>query len=184
MAEIPRLDADKAQLLVVDLQEKLLPHIADHESIMAQSVRMIRAARELGLPITLTEQYPEGLGQMRSTVTDAVDRAPPLQKVTFSVWQDADCRERLQELIRPQVLLAGIEAHVCVQQTAFDLREARLLPFVLADAVGSRRRFDRDVALDRLRAAGVGVTTVESAIFEMLARAGTDLFKRILPIVR
>ncbi len=184
MAEIPRLKTEKAQLVVVDLQERLLPHIADHESIMAQCVRMIRAARELELPITLTEQYPEGLGHTCSTVTDALDRATPFEKVTFSLWQDAACRERLRELARPQVLLAGIEAHVCVQQTAFDLLEAGLLPFVLADAVGSRRRFDRDVALDRLRAAGVVVTTVESAIFEMLARAGTDLFKRILPIVR
>jgi nicotinamidase-related amidase len=184
MAEASRLKAEEAQLLVVDLQEKLLPHITDHESIIAQSVRMIRAAREFGLPLTLTEQYPAGLGHTWPTVTDAVDRAGPLQKVTFSVWQDLACRERLRGLARPQVLLAGIEAHVCVQQTALDLLETGLLPFVLADAVGSRRPVDRDVALDRLRAAGVGVTTVESAIFELLGRAGTDLFKRLLPIVR
>jgi nicotinamidase-related amidase len=184
MPEPLRLDASRAKLLVVDLQQGLLPHIAEHESVVSQSIRMIRTARELDLPITLTEQYPRGLGRTPSIVTDPADRPAPLEKLTFSVWQDTPCRKRLLSLTRPQILLVGIEAHVCVQQTAFDLLEAKLLPFVLADAVGSRRRFDRDIALDRLRAAGVGVTTVESAIFEMLDQAGTDLFKRILPIVR
>lgn len=184
MPQVPRLDARKAQLLVVDLQDKLLPYIADHHAVISQSVRMIQAAHLLELPITLTEQYPDGLGHTNSAVSDALDRAQPLEKMTFSAWQDAACREHLLQLSRPQVLLLGIEAHVCVQQTAFDLRQADLLPFVLADAVGSRRPVDRDVALDRLRAADVGVTTVESAIFEMLDQAGTDLFKRILPIVR
>ncbi|MBU0616832.1 MAG: isochorismatase family protein [Planctomycetes bacterium] len=184
MPRVARIDAKKAQLLVVDVQEKLLPHIADHESVTSQSVRIIRAARELELPITLTEQYPNGLGHTAPAVTDAAEGANPLEKMAFSVWQDVACRERLLRPRRPQVLLVGIEAHVCVQRTALDLLEAELTPFVLADAVGSRRHFDRDVALDRLRAAGVGVTTVESAIFEMLDRAGTELFKRILPIVR
>ena len=184
MPRVPRIDGRKAQLLVVDLQEKLLPQITDRESVISQSVRIIRAVRELKLPITLTEQNPDGLGRTAAAVADAAGSTDPFRKMTFSVWQDAGCRERLLEPRRPQVLLVGIEAHVCVQQTAFDLLEAELVPFVLADAVGSRRPSDREVALGRLRAAGIGVTTVESAIFEMLDRAGTELFKRILPIVR
>jgi nicotinamidase-related amidase len=184
MPRVPRISAEKAQLLVVDVQDKLLPLIANHQTIVSQSVRIIRAARELELPVTLTEQYPDGLGRTAAAVTEAVEGASPLEKVTFSVWHDAACRDRLLELTRPQVLLVGIEAHVCVQQTAFDLLEAELVPLVLADAVGSRRPIDCDVALRRLRAAGICVTTVESAIFEMLDRAGTELFKRILPIVR
>ena len=95
-----------------------------------------------------------------------------------------DCRERLTSLLRPQVLLVGIETHVCVQQTALDLLEMKMQPFVLADAVGSRRPTDYAVALERMRAAGVTVTTVESAIFELVHEAGTPDFKKILPIVK
>jgi nicotinamidase-related amidase len=85
---------------------------------------------------------------------------------------------------RPQVLVVGVETHVCVRQTALDLLAARMQPVLLADAVGSRRAGDREVALDGLRSAGVAVTTVEAAIFDLLVRSGTELFKRILPIVR
>lgn len=184
MAELERLEAKKAQLLVVDLQEKLLPHIADHESIVSQSVRISRAACQLQLPVTVTEQYPEGLGRTPSAVLVAAGGANRIEKTTFSVWHDEAARERLLALSRPQVIMVGIEAHVCVQKTAFDLLEAQMVPFVLADAIGSRRPCDCQTALDRMRAAGVIVTTIESAIFEMLDRAGTDLFKRILPIVR
>jgi nicotinamidase-related amidase len=184
MAGFPRLEAPKAQLVVVDLQEKLLPHIAEHENVVSQVVRMVRAARELELPITVSEQYPEGLGRTPPAVLVAAEGASRLEKTTFSLWQDEPIRERMLSLTRSHVLLAGIEAHVCVQQTAFDLLETQMVPFVLADAVGSRRPLDRDIALDRMRSAGMSVTTVESAIFEMLEEAGTELFKRILPIVR
>jgi nicotinamidase-related amidase len=184
MTKTLRIVAPKAQLLVVDLQERLLPHIAEHDSITSQAIRMIRAARELGLAITITEQYPAGLGHTPAAVGAAAEGVSPLEKMTFSVWQDTACRQRLLAPARPMVLLIGIEAHVCVQQTAFDLLEGGLIPFVLADAVGSRRPADRDVALGRLRSTGVSVTTVEAAIFEMLDRAGTALFKRLLPIVR
>lgn len=184
MAGPPRLDTRKAQLLIVDLQEKLLPHIAEHQTVVSQSVRILRAARELELPITVTEQYPEGLGRTPTAILVAAEGAARMEKMTFSIWQDEATRERLLSLTRPHILLVGIETHVCVQQTALDLLEAKMVPFVLADAVGSRRPLDHQTALDRVRGAGVEVTTVESAIFEMLDRAGTDLFKRILPIVR
>jgi nicotinamidase-related amidase len=114
----------------------------------------------------------------------AAEGASRLEKLAFSLWQDEPIREHLLSLARPHILLVGIETHVCVQQTAFDLLETQMTPLVLADAVGSRRPLDRDIALERMRSAGIGVTTVESAIFEMLDQAGTELFKRILPIVR
>jgi nicotinamidase-related amidase len=184
MPPVPRIHARSAQLVVVDVQEKLLPHISGHESIVEQTVRIIRAARELDLPTTFTEQYPAGLGRTPAVVADVLAPARPLEKMTFSLWRDPGCRQRLLEHSRPQVLLVGIEAHVCVQQSALDLLEAGLAPMVLADAVGSRRLIDREIALARLRAAGIGVSTVESVIFEMLDRAGTELFRRVLPIVR
>jgi len=184
MATIELLDAKRAQLLIVDLQEKLLPHIAGHESVLSQAVRIARAACELELPITISEQYPQGLGRTPSAVLVAAEGASRVEKMTFSVWRDEAAREKLLGLGRPQILMVGIEAHVCVQKTAFDLLEAQMTPFILADAIGSRRPLDAQLARERLQAAGVVVSTVESAIFEMLDRADTELFKRILPIVR
>ena len=181
------LAIQRTQLLVVDVQEKMLPYVAQHESVLAQVVRMLRAAVELGLPITISEQYVRGLGPTRREVLDAAaasDRSQRVEKMAFSVFRHEALRERIVSLDRPQALLVGVEAHVCVQQTALDLLAHGLEAYVLADAVGSRRPTDCQVALDRLRGAGVVVTTVEAAIFELLERAGTELFKRLLPVVR
>ncbi len=181
---VDRLDREHAQLLVVDFQEKLLPSITDHDNVVAQAQRMIQAAVVLELPITVSEQYPRGLGPTVPPILAAAEGATRFEKLTFSFCGDPACRARLATVLRPQVLLVGIEAHVCVFQTALDLLAMQMRPIVLADAVGSRRVLDYTVALDALRAAGATVTTVESAIFQLLHEAGTDLFERILPIVR
>ncbi len=149
-----RLELDRAQLLVVDLQERLLPHIHEHADVLAQAERMIRAARVLDLPITVSEQYPRGLGPTAPAIAAAAEGAVRLEKTTFSFCADEECRERVTSVLRPQVLIVGIETHVCVQQTALDLVEMQMRPFVLADAVGSRRPRDRDIALEYLRASG------------------------------
>lgn len=184
MAVRARITSDHTQLLVVDVQARLTPHIRGHELVVAQIVRMLRAARELALPVTVTEQYPTGLGPTEPAILAAAGDAPRLEKTTFSVWGDDSCRTRLASLHRPAVLLVGIEAHVCVQQTALDLLAGGSQPWLLADAVGSRREIDRTTAVERMRHAGVIVTTVESCIYELMERAGTELFKRMLPIVR
>lgn len=179
-----RLDASRAQLLVVDVQERLLPHIDGHDEVVAQCIRMLRAAAQLGLPTTVSEQHPRGLGRTHTGVADAAADARRVEKMTFSVCRTPAALEALRSAGRPQVVLVGVEAHVCVQQTALDLVAEGLSPFVLADAVGSRRTRDRDVALARLAHAGVTVTTVEAAIFELLVEAGTPLFKRVLGLVK
>ena len=186
MPSIPveRLDCEHAQLLVIDIQERLLPSIAEHAAVLAQAERMIQAAAALEVPITVSEQYPRGLGATVPGIVAAARGAERLQKMTFSVCADAAGRERISALGRPQVLIVGIEAHVCVYQTALDLLSVALRPVVLADAVGSRRPLDCTIALDGLRTAGVTITTVESAIFQLVYEAGTERFRRILPIVR
>lgn len=179
-----RPERDKTQLLVVDIQQRLTPSIADGDTVVAQIVRMCRAAREFELPITVTEQYPQGLGCTVPAVTAVTEDATKLEKTTFSVWRDDACRERLKSLDRPHVLVVGVETHVCVQQTAFDLHEAQMTPFVLADACGSSRPLDYQTALRGMRQIGVNITTVESVIFELLKSSGTKLFKRLLPIIK
>jgi isochorismate hydrolase len=179
-----RLDRERVQLLVVDIQEKLLPHVFNHEDLVTQSERIVRAAVALDVPVTVSEQYRKGLGPTTPRVAEAAGDAPYTEKTTFSYCQEDVCRQRVTSVLRPQVLLIGIEAHICVQQTALDLLEMQMQPFVLADAVGSRRELDYQVALERMRHAGVIVTTVESAIFQLVGASGTELFKRILPIVK
>ncbi len=181
-----RLAQALTQLVIVDVQTKLLPFIADYESVVAQCERMIRAAAILELPVTMTEQYPQGLGATHTAITAAAADAgaPLLQKMSFGVCSDEACRRRLEQLGRPQVLLIGIEAHVCVQQTALELLELGLRPTLIADAVGSRRPADKQIALERLRAAGADITTFEAAVFELLRLSGTERFKRILPLVK
>jgi nicotinamidase-related amidase len=178
------LTPDTTQLLIVDIQDKLLPFIHEPAHMVAQAERMIRAAHVLALPVTVSAQYVRGLGPTHPAIAAAAADAPQFEKLAFSCAADGPQRERLQSLQRPNVLLVGMEAHVCVQQTALDLLGLGMQPVVLADAVSSRRQADCEVALDGLRAAGAIVTTVEAAIFQMVHESGTELFKRILPLVR
>lgn len=179
-----QLDLTHSQILIVDMQERLMPHVDDGAGVTRQVARLVRAATAMRLPITISEQYPEGLGRTVAELAQLVTGADRIMKMTFSVWRDDTARERLTSHLRPQIVVAGVETHVCVQQTVLDLLGMQMQPFVLADAVGSRHRTDRDVALQRMSAAGAVVTTVESAIYELLEEAGTPLFKRVLEIVK
>jgi len=169
--------------LVVDVQEKLLPAIHEGEQILENARRMIAAAEVLGVPTLVTEQYPAGLGPTCAGLREALGEAPVIEKTRFSACVPAVV-DKLAELGRPAVVVVGVEAHVCVQQTVLDLLRAGYGPWVCADAVGSRRPLDRDTAIERMRQAGAVVTTTESVIFELLGEAGTELFKRILKIVK
>lgn len=184
MADLRTLNLRRVQLVVVDVQEKLLPHINEHEDMLARVVCMVRAAHELEIPTLVSEQYPQGLGRTPESVMVAAKGAPRLEKMTFSCWRDEGMHDHLLRANRSQVLLVGIESHVCVQKTALDLLEASIEPVVLADAVSSRNPTDKDFALRRMERAGVLVTTVESAIFEMIERSDSPEFKKILPIVK
>lgn len=188
MAQVERLDLLHAQLLVVDMQERLLPHIRGYSQVIAAAERMIRAARAFDIAVTVCEQYPNALGPTDATIKAAVeaDAEPvtPLEKMTFSLCGDDAGRQHVSGLMRPQVIIVGVETHVCVQQTALDLLAMQMRPFVLADAVGSRREYDHQVALERMRQAGVIVTTVEAAIFELAKEAGTEQFKRVFPLIK
>ncbi len=180
------LDANQALLLVLDLQEKLLPAIAGRERVLRGVTKMIRAAWVLHLPIVLTEQYPKGLGPtdaaVRGLFTD--EQSKPMEKLSFGCCADTPVARRLAESQRSQILVVGIETHVCVQQTVLQLLQHGYEPYVCADAVGSRDEFDYDIALLRMQQAGAVITTVESAIFELLGQAGTDQFKQMLAIIK
>jgi nicotinamidase-related amidase len=139
----------------------------------------------LQLPVILTEQYPQGLGNTCSAVRDAIgdESAKAVEKLRFTACVDEVLR-RLSSLKRDAVVVVGIEAHVCLQQTVLDLLRSGYQPYVCVDAITSRRELDRSTAIERMRDSGAIITTTESVIFEMLDRAGTEQFKQILKIVK
>ncbi len=181
-----RLAVDETLLLVIDYQRMLVPHIANHEAVIAAGVRMIRAACVLNVPAIITEQYPKGLGPTVAPIREAFgDRTvETIEKLTFSCCTTEPITTAIARTDRSQILVIGIESHVCVQQTVLDLLTLGYVPFVCADAIGSRRELDRDMAIERMRQAGAVLTTTESATFELLRVAGTPEFKEIIKIVK
>ena len=174
-------------LLVVDIQDAFAPHITGWDAVTSRARIMIEAARKLDAAVTATEQYPERLGPTIAPVKAALDGLPIFPKTAFSSLRVPEVLARITDTRPVHLLLVGIEAHVCVLQTALDalaLPGGGVTPYVLVDAVSSRRPLDRDTAFRRLECAGAVLSTVESAIFEMLGRAGTARFKSILPLVK
>ncbi len=170
-----------AVLVVIDLQEKLVPHIAGAGGVLDRTARLVRVARILGVPVVWTEQ--RNLGETVDPVRSELQGMEPVRKLAFGCFGDGAFRRRLDATGRNTLILAGIEAHICVAQTALQgLAEYDV--HVVADAVGSRDPVNRDIALARLRAAGVVVTTWEMVVYELLERAGTDEFRAVLPLVK
>ena len=180
---VPRLAVGNTVLLVVDVQDRLLSAIEGAEACVASIRKMVAAARVLEVPVLATEQYPAGLGRTCAAVQEALGETPILEKMRFSACIEPVV-QRLRELDRPNIIVTGVEAHVCVQQSVLDLLGLGYTPFLCADAVGSRRDLDRDIALQRMRQAGAIVTTIESVIFELTNEAGTERFKQVLRIVK
>lgn len=172
-------------LLVVDVQERLLPHICDANAMQCAITRLVRAAGVLGVPLLASEQNPRGLGGTAGAIRDAwPGEFAPMNKETFSCCGDAAMTARLRAEGRQQLIVVGIEAHVCVQQTVLQLRELDYQVFVAADAIGSRRARDRDIAIARMSAAGATVSTAESLIMELQQRYTNSTFRAILEIIR
>ena len=171
---------DASVLVVIDIQEKLLPAIHGGEAILPRVGLLLEGAKAMGVPVILTEQYPQGLGPTVEGVRrDLPPGTDPVTKTAFSCVPEPAFMAKLKATGRRQAVIAGIEAHVCVAQTALELVSAGFQVFLAADAVGSRRPADRDTALDRMRRAGVVVTTSEALVFEWLRRAGTPEFKAV-----
>lgn len=138
------------------------------------------------LPVLATEQYPKGIGRTHAAIRECLEasRATVLEKMTFSAWAEPAVREAILSIDQPQVIMIGIEAHVCVQQTTLDLLSRDYDVFVCADAVGSRGRIDYERSLERMRQEGAWVTTVESVLFELCNRCDTPRFKAMLEVIK
>ncbi len=171
------LDSKRSTLLVIDVQEKLLPHIADHSDVLAHCGWLVRVATRLGVPVLATEQYPHGIGATHPDLR-ALLPAAPREKLHFSCVA-AGCLDADPAFAREQLVLCGIETHVCVLQTALELRAGNREVFVVEDAVGSRRSADKAAALARMHSHGVQIVTREMVAFEWLHESGTPTFKEV-----
>jgi len=175
---------DRSQLLVVDVQERLAPAIADMAAVERQTGILLEAARELVVPVIISEQYPNGLGVTLPSLRTRVPGAQSIEKMEFSCFANSALRAALTSGPDRHTIICGTEAHVCVLQTALEMREAGLTVYVVADAVGSRRPESRDIALARMRAAGIDVVTTEMVLFEWLRTAAAPEFKAVSKLIR
>ena len=170
------LDRERTALVVVDVQEAFRPAVPDFDDVVENTRRLMEAARILGVPVVVTEQYPKGLGR----TVDELGEVEPVEKSSFSAARadgfDLDGRE--------QALVCGIETHVCVSQTTHDLLERGVEVHVASDAVSSRTTANKEVGLHKMEQSGAIVTSVETALFELLGVSGTDEFKQVQGLIK
>jgi nicotinamidase-related amidase len=182
------LNREEAVLVVVDVQERLVPAI--HKDLYSRSLKnmqiAIEAAGTLGLPILLTEQYPKGLGKTVPEVMRPLDGKDYrlIEKMTFSSARDEGFLSAVSDLNRRQVIMVGMETHVCVYQTSVDLSRAGYSLFILDDAVSSRSLHNYQSGLQALRDAGCTVVSTETAIFQLLKVAATPEFKKVVSLIK
>lgn len=181
-----RIARENTQAMIIDVQERLTPYIYDHENIVKKTVTIIKGLQALGIPIMLNEQYKKGLGDSLPELRDVLegDNAKSYEKVTFSACDNNDTWHHLAQQNRSTVLLIGVEAHVCVLQTALDLLDNGMQPVIIGDAVGSRFPYDKKQAIRRIRRAGGIISTVETILFELCRSSEDPAFKTILNLIK
>ena len=171
-------------LVVVDIQEKLLPAINDFMSVLDRSVKMVTAAQALEVPMLFTQQYSRGLGPTHAALTSLVPEFSHLEKTTFNCFGAEGFSECLQRLGAKTLVIIGIEAHICVCQTALEALQRGYDVHVVADAVGSRTADNKRLGLERAARAGADIVTTEMVLFEWLGDAGHPQFKTISALVK
>lgn len=181
---IKRAEIQSSLLVVIDMQDRLLQAISNFESVLDQTVRMVKYAKAIDVPVLMTEQYRKGLGSSNPLLLNEVPESNIIEKVTFSAF---DCPEFVKSLNQKKphtLVIAGVESHICVCQTALAALELGYDVRILADAVGSRTEFNKEIGIEKMKQAGALIESTESILYEWLKQAGTPEFKSILPLVK
>ena len=181
-----RIARENTQAMIIDVQERLTPHINDHENIVKKISTLIQGLQALDIPIMLNEQYKKGLGETLPEIKELLNEnnKKGFEKLTFSACDNDDSWNHLAQQNRSIVLLMGVETHVCVLQTALDLLDNGMQPVIIGDAVGSRFPYDKKQAIRRIRRAGGVITTVETVLFELCRSSADPAFKTISNLVK
>ena len=177
------LQIPETALVIVDIQGKLARIVQDSDETIANAGKLVSGAKVLGVPVIWTEQNPRGLGKTVEELAPFMD-GDAIAKKAFSCWGEPTFADAVKELGRPQILLAGIETHICVYQTARDLLSGGYEVHLVTDAVSSRTIANRKLGIRKMRDTGASITSVETALFELLEVAQGDRFKQILRIVK
>lgn len=178
------LKRGNAALLVVDVQEKLVPVINNMKVVEQNIIRLIKGSQLLNVPIFYTEQYPKGLGRTINSIVSLLEKFKPIEKNHFSVCCSKELIQPLRDRGFSQIIIAGIEAHVCIVQSALDLVQEGFQVHVVEDAIGSRNEKNKTNALFRMNKLSVTLTTTEAALFELVEVAGTDEFRKISQLIK
>ncbi|WP_282608140.1 hydrolase [Pelagibius sp. Alg239-R121] len=178
------IQSEKSLLLIIDVQERLAPAIFDAPRSTANIIKLLTAAQRLNLPRLVTEHYPGGLGTTLAEVAAFVSKEDVFEKIHFSSLAEPGFQERLQANGRRQLVVAGMETHVCLLQSVLDLHEAGYDIFVVADATGSRTAENASLAIERMRAAGIQIVSTEMVIFEWIHRVDIDCFKELFALIK
>lgn len=178
-----RIRKEDTSCLVIDYQERIVPVMEKREELIANSVKLLKGLKILEVPMTITGQYTKGLGLNLKEIFEAAGTEQYFDKMTFSSYEVPEVQSALKSRGK-NVILCGIEAHVCVLQTAIDLKDAGYQPVLVTDCISSRKESDKETALIRAQQEGILLTTSEAILFELTRKAGTDTFKQISRLVR
>jgi nicotinamidase-related amidase len=179
-----RIQIENSLSLVIDIQEKLLPHIHEHQQFILKTEKLIEGLKILGVPVIVTEQYRKGLGNTVSEISKHFSDFKPLEKISFSCCDDVNILKVISDSSKKTIILCGIESHICVLQTTIDLAARGFIPVVVSDCISSRKSEDKTITLDRMRQEGAILTTYEAVLFELCRYAATDQFKEISKLIK
>lgn len=171
-------------MVVVDVQEKLLPYVIGKDEVLGNIQMLIKFAHIMDIPVILTEHYPKGLGVTVSEIKEVLSEYEPKEKVIFSCWGSMDFKEKLKELGIKTLMIAGIESHICVQQTTLDAINSGYEVHVISDAVSSRTQRNLDIGIEKMRQFNAVISSTEMAMYEIMERADTKEFKEVLKLVK
>ena len=178
------LSRTNAVLIIIDIQGNLAQAMYDKENLFTNNVKLIKGFKALNLPIVFTEQIPQKLGKTLSVISQELEGIEPISKEDFSCWVEKNFKEKLEELNCKNIILAGIETHVCVYQTALDLISNGYTIHLVVDAVSSRTPENRQVGIDAMKSAGAHITSTEMVLFELLRTAADPKAKEFFKIVK
>jgi nicotinamidase-related amidase len=179
-----KIDKNTTQALIVDIQEKLFPHMQSSEQLLNNCLKLIEGLKLLKVPFILNEQYPKGIGHTLEPIKELLSDEKAFEKFTFSCCQNDNTLNAIKAQNKEFVIVFGIEAHVCVLQTVLDLLENSLIPVVVVDCISSRKELDKDIAIKRMIQAGALPTTYESLLFELCGSAKNEVFKQMSQIIK
>lgn len=170
--------------LAVDFQEKLMPVMTHAEELEARTNILLKGLRTLEVPTLFTQQYTKGIGMTVPSLFEAAGTKEYFDKITFSCWDDEAIRNAVEASGKKNVIICGIESHICVLQTCMDLKEAGYTPILVVDCMSSRKESDKEIAILRAQQEGILLTTTEAILFELTRKAGNPTFKEISRLIK